>query len=56
MLTSELLDLRASTDLEVGGQVQRISPIRELHEDRGVELKEYRFDIGKIPDWLGAPV
>lgn len=56
VLTPDVFDQLERTDPGTGDELQLTDAIRDLPSVRGVELDGDRYDIGNIPDWLGANV
>lgn len=56
VLTPEIFDCLAETEVGVGGELQLTDAIRKLSSVRGVVLKGERYDIGNIPSWLQANI
>lgn len=56
VLTPDVFDQLERTEPGTGDELQLTDAIRDLPSVRGVELGGDRYDIGNIPDWLGANV
>ncbi|WP_240009221.1 UTP--glucose-1-phosphate uridylyltransferase [Halobaculum rubrum] len=54
VLTPDVFEKLAATEMGVGGELQLTDAIRKLDTVRGVELQGDRYDIGNIPSWLQA--
>jgi len=54
VLTPDVFEKLAATEMGVGVELQLTDAIRKLDTVRGVELQGDRYDIGNIPSWLQA--
>jgi len=54
VLTPDVFEKLAATEMGVGDELQLTDAIRKLDSVRGVELQGDRYDIGNIPSWLQA--